>query len=108
MRLRVIPVRQLVVTGLNASGEELKDWDTSRSIIGKIAPGSSSEIHSVNREEELNTITIYCATLYRWLKSNDELVIDGEIWKIEGRPQLWENQPGYRSVTVITAKYVEG
>lgn len=109
MRIKKLPILKYELTGYNDSGEELFDFvDNGVFIYGKVTFTSSDETYSPTRNSSETVMKIYCSQLYDFISNNDRLVYRGKTYTIESPPELWENDRGYRNVTVITAKNVEG
>lgn len=109
MKLQKIPVIHHGVISENQSGEVEYGWsDSGRMLIGRVAPGSSSEIFSADRNGTEDVLSVYCEGIIDWVSSKDRIIVDGVTWNVVGRPTIWRNRRGYRSVTIINARNVEG
>lgn len=102
------------VTTSNDSGEAVSEFiDEGKYIIGVASPMGVSRLVSNDQfsEERTSTtemVTVYSTQLYPWLKADDRLVLNNKTYLIEGAPLVWLNGTGYKNLTVISAKYVEG
>lgn len=109
MKKQKVELLKYVTLGENASGEEYGELqNTGIYIIGYISPGASSDEFTVSRESSENVITMHVEGIHDYINRNDRLLWLGRQWLIEGFPAIWQNSRGYRSMTVITATFVEG
>lgn len=107
MRKSKIDILKRSTGGYNASGEEVETFTPTGSFYGRITYAASSEDWTADRHSVSETVKIFSEKLPA-VSAYDRLSFRGSEWAVEATPEFWENNVGYRNVSVILARRVEG
>lgn len=109
MRIKEITVLSYTKSGKDVKGFPVFSYEPlEEKLKGRVAPGTDSEEFTDVRNNVDSTITVYIDKLVTGVKHQDKLLIEGEEFIVDGRPQAWEPMTsGYRTLTIIEAKRTE-